>query len=493
MLGLALLAGCATPPASNDPEALEAYKEANDPLEPMNRYFFELNYAADELLFKPLAGWYYVALPNFAQDGVRNALRNVRSPVVLANDLFQGETDRAGVTVERFLVNSTMGVGGLFDIASRIGLDYHDEDFGQTLAVAGVGEGPYLMLPLLGPSNPRDAVGRAVDMLFDPLTYVGMFAVSNISLAADGGGRRGYPGAQPQDPRRDPQGLARLLRDDSQPLSPAPQRRDQQRPDAGRRRRRPAEFQGVTSPQVSAAPLVPRREPLAKALPLFIIKETAGPHPDDTRAMTAMRVIRTILFAVALAFVAAPAGADDANPAASAFMQSLGSKAIAELTDPAVPQPERQARFRTLLDQHFDVAAIAKFTLGRYWRTATDEQRTEFQQAVRGLHRAVLLDALLRISRRVVPGRGLDHRRQRHHRRAQQDRHAVVGRHPRRLASARTDGSFAIVDIVVEGVSMAVTQRSEFASVIQSRGGVAGLLDALRAKNAQSADSSAAQ
>ncbi len=184
-LGVAALAGCATPP-SDDPDALAAFKEANDPLEPMNRYFFELNYAADELLFKPLAGWYYVALPNFAQDGVRNALRNLRSPVVLANDLFQGETERAGITVGRFLVNSTLGLGGLFDIASRMGLDYHDEDFGQTLAVHGVGEGPYLVLPLFGPSNPRDAVGKVVDMAFDPLTYVGYYVsgLDNVGTAA---------------------------------------------------------------------------------------------------------------------------------------------------------------------------------------------------------------------------------------------------------------------------------------------------------------------
>jgi phospholipid-binding lipoprotein MlaA len=184
VLGLGLLAGCATPP-SDDPDALAAFEEANDPLEPMNRYFFELNYAADELLFKPLAGWYYVALPNFAQDGVRNALRNLRSPIVLANDLFQGETERAGVTVGRFLVNSTLGLAGLFDVASAMGLEYHDEDFGQTMAVHGVGEGPYLVLPLLGPSNPRDASGRVVDMLFDPLTYIGIFGgVDNIGLGA---------------------------------------------------------------------------------------------------------------------------------------------------------------------------------------------------------------------------------------------------------------------------------------------------------------------
>lgn len=181
----ALLAGCATPPPADDPDAVAAFNEANDPLEPMNRYFFELNYAADELLFKPLAGWYYVALPDFAQDGVRNALRNVRSPVVLANDLFQGETERAGITFGRFLVNTTLGLGGLFDVASRMGLEYHDEDFGQTLAVHGVDEGPYLMLPLLGPSNPRDAAGRIVDMLFDPLTYIGYFGgVDNIGLGA---------------------------------------------------------------------------------------------------------------------------------------------------------------------------------------------------------------------------------------------------------------------------------------------------------------------
>src|SRR5215471_715063 len=96
--------------------------------------------------------------------------------------------------------------------------------------------------------------------------------------------------------------------------------------------------------------------------------------------MTPMRVIRTLLLAIAIAFVAVPAGADDANPAASAFMQSLGSKAIKELTDPAIPQADRQARFRALLDEHFDMGAIAKFTLGRYWRTATDEQRDEFRK-----------------------------------------------------------------------------------------------------------------
>ncbi len=163
--------GCATVP-QNDPEALAAFEETNDPLEPMNRYFFEVNYALDELFLKPVAGWYYILLPNPAQDGVRNFLRNLSSPVILANDLFQGETDRAGTTLVRFLVNSTIGVVGLFDVAGEMGYPYHDEDFGQTLAVHGTEEGPYLVIPLLGPSNPRDLSGRVVDIFLDPLTYI---------------------------------------------------------------------------------------------------------------------------------------------------------------------------------------------------------------------------------------------------------------------------------------------------------------------------------
>jgi phospholipid transport system substrate-binding protein len=209
--------------------------------------------------------------------------------------------------------------------------------------------------------------------------------------------------------------------------------------------------------------------------------------------MTAMRVIRTFIFAVALAFVAAPAGADDANPAASAFMQSLGSKAIGELTNPDVPQPERQARFRTLLDQHFDVPAIAKFTLGRYWRTATDEQRTEFSKLFEDF---IVQSYSTRFSEyhgesfqvggSTTDQSGITVVHSKIDMPSSEDIRVDWHLRPR-------DGSFAIVDIVVEGVSMAVTQRSEFASVIQSRGGVAGLLDALRAKNAQSADNSGAQ
>ncbi|MDF2763185.1 MAG: mlaA [Rhodospirillales bacterium] len=172
LAALAMLAGCATVPPK-DSSAYQSYLERNDPLEPMNRYFFEVNRGLDELVLKPAAAAYNAALPYPVQDSVRAFINNLRSPLILANDLLQGEGDRAYVTLSRFIVNTSIGVLGLFDVATEIGLDYHDEDFGQTMAVAGVGSGPYLMLPLLGPTNPRDLVGRVVDFAFDPLTYIG--------------------------------------------------------------------------------------------------------------------------------------------------------------------------------------------------------------------------------------------------------------------------------------------------------------------------------
>jgi phospholipid-binding lipoprotein MlaA len=186
--GLCLLtAACATKPDPADEAAVEAYNEANDPYEPMNRYFFEVNQFLDEILLKPFAGWYHLAMPDPAEDGVRNFLRNLKSPVYLANDLFQGELGRAGTTAARFVINSTIGIGGLIDVASMMDLKHHEEDFGQTLAVWGSSEGPYLHLPILGPSNPRDATGRLVDYALDPLTWVGyVYDVSYINTARAG-------------------------------------------------------------------------------------------------------------------------------------------------------------------------------------------------------------------------------------------------------------------------------------------------------------------
>ncbi len=163
------LGACATPP--EDTEALEAYREANDPIEPFNRWIFSLNQHLDKLILRPVT-LIYRFIPETPRQGVTNFLRNLDSPVILANDIFQGKFRRAGTTAGRFITNSTVGIGGIFDIATNFGLERHSEDFGQTLGYWGVSSGPYLVLPLIGPAPPREALGRVVDYFLDPISYI---------------------------------------------------------------------------------------------------------------------------------------------------------------------------------------------------------------------------------------------------------------------------------------------------------------------------------
>lgn len=167
-LALMLVAGCATPPPAEDAAALAEFEEVNDPLEPMNRAVFDFNQAVDKALLKPLAQGYRAAVPEFGRDRVRDFLNNLRAPLVFVNDLLQGEPDRAVETLMRFAFNSSFGIAGLFDIATEGGIAKHSEDLGQTFAVWGISEGPYLVLPILGPSNPRDALGIAGEAVADP-------------------------------------------------------------------------------------------------------------------------------------------------------------------------------------------------------------------------------------------------------------------------------------------------------------------------------------
>lgn len=144
----------------------------NDPLEPMNRLFFTFNQYVEDYLFRPIAYTYNALMPQIGRDAVSNLLDNLSSPVVLANDILQLEPGRAWETTQRMAINTTLGIGGLWDAAAWMGIEEHREDFGQTLAVWGVGEMFYLVLPVLGPTNPRDAVGKyLVDGYFDPLGY----------------------------------------------------------------------------------------------------------------------------------------------------------------------------------------------------------------------------------------------------------------------------------------------------------------------------------
>ncbi len=165
MILAVLAAGCT---ASKDPEAIAQ----NDPYEPTNRAIFAFNTRVDNAVAKPVAKFYNHAVPQSARNGVHNFLTNLGKPVTFGNDVLQGEAERAGQTVYRFAVNTTLGVGGLVDVASMIGIPEHDEDFGQTLGTYGVGEGPYLVVPFMGPNPPRDLFGNVVDLFMDPTTYI---------------------------------------------------------------------------------------------------------------------------------------------------------------------------------------------------------------------------------------------------------------------------------------------------------------------------------
>lgn len=159
----------------------------NDPYENLNRRLFAVEQTLDHYIVEPTAkGYNYIPAP--VRRATRNFLNNLASPITLVGDVMQGELNRASTTALRLGINSTIGIGGLFDPATRLGFERHTEDFGQTLAVYGVGPGPYFYVPGLGPMPPRDLLGWTVDWAFDPWTYIadGDIGVAFGSYALDG-------------------------------------------------------------------------------------------------------------------------------------------------------------------------------------------------------------------------------------------------------------------------------------------------------------------
>jgi len=159
-VSLVLLGGCAS---TGNPR---------DPLEPINRGIYQFNDGVDKVLIKPAAEFYRWALPEFMRTGVSNFFSNLNDVIVALNSLLQGKLAQAGSDAARLIVNTTVGLLGLFDVATEMGLEKHNEDFGQTLGYWGIGDGPYLVLPLLGPSSARDTVGWVGDYYSWPVTYV---------------------------------------------------------------------------------------------------------------------------------------------------------------------------------------------------------------------------------------------------------------------------------------------------------------------------------
>ncbi len=158
------LLGCAT----SSPEAVAA----NDPFEPANRAVYEFDEKFDQYVVLNLAGLYLNQVPKGIRTGIHNVLSNADEPVTILNDVLQGEFGGAFRTTARMTLNSTVGLGGIFDVAAKNGLPEHPADFGQTLSRYGVGEGPFLVLPVIGPEPPRDLVGDGVDLFMDPVTWI---------------------------------------------------------------------------------------------------------------------------------------------------------------------------------------------------------------------------------------------------------------------------------------------------------------------------------
>lgn len=156
-----LLAGCVTAPGGVSEAELDRFEKTN-------RAIYKFNKGVDTAVIKPVTQGYRAVVPGIARRGVSNALDNVDEPLSLINAVLQGKFKAAFRAVDRFMINSTFGVAGLFDHATEMGLPKQEEDFGQTLAAWGVGSGPYIMLPLLGPSTLRDTVGFGVDTVTDP-------------------------------------------------------------------------------------------------------------------------------------------------------------------------------------------------------------------------------------------------------------------------------------------------------------------------------------
>lgn len=170
VLVMAGLSACATRPT--DPAALAAFQENNDRLEPFNRSMMKVDDGLQKVLVRPIITTYHTVVPEPGRKGILNFMHNLQSPVTFVHDVLQAQPKRAGQTISRLVLNTTIGFFGFFDVAEKLGIPYHAEDFGQTLATWGVGEGSYIYVPLFGPGTIRDGLGLAVDtFLVDPLAW----------------------------------------------------------------------------------------------------------------------------------------------------------------------------------------------------------------------------------------------------------------------------------------------------------------------------------
>ena len=168
------------------PVIVQAPTDPTDPLEASNRQVLDFNLALDDAILRPVAVFYRDSLGNWTRTRIRNVLTNLTEPVAAANSLLQGRPQEAATTTLRFVFNSTAGIGGMFDLAQAGGPPRAKRDFGETLHLWGLPDGPYLMVPVLGPSNPRELTGRIADGFMNPINYFIPVAANLGRGAVDG-------------------------------------------------------------------------------------------------------------------------------------------------------------------------------------------------------------------------------------------------------------------------------------------------------------------
>ena len=189
LLLASLLGGCASQQVSQQVEqnstSVQDTSDPRDPLEPVNRVMWDFNWEVlDAYVLRPITVGYVTVMPQFARTGLLNAAENLQEPANFMNNMFQGKVDDGMDSLARFVLNSTVGLFGTIDVASHIGIVEKEEEFGETMGVWGVNTGPYLMLPALGPNDPRSFTGSVVDGMVYPMAIIdGQFAIARYLVS----------------------------------------------------------------------------------------------------------------------------------------------------------------------------------------------------------------------------------------------------------------------------------------------------------------------
>jgi len=468
------------PASAQEASAVGRVRDPADPLEPLNRGLYGVHRGLDKVLIRPLMLIYTGVTPGLLRAGLRNAVGNLGEPITFVNDVLTVRPRRASRTVTRFATNSTIGVFGLFDFAKDAGFPRHTSDFGQTLARYGVGPGPYLFIPGLGPSTLRDTTGRVFDGMADPVLFFRYKGDTALRIA-----RPVVSGLELRSLfDSDIQALDTTATDPYVTLRSAYLQNRQSFIQDGQ-----VDVDALPSFTPEAAEPAPQPGPspehLLQELPMTV-PARASRHLVGAVACALVAVAVPVTALMAAATPAVAQARRDA--AAEQFVQINATRVLQVLNDRAMPVAQKRRTFETLVDQVTDVPKITDFVLGKYNRTITPAQKREFAALFRdfannvyesrlgeyGGERLVVTGSTIRSPGDVVVASRVQG--------GQLKQPSVVNW--RVLKGA--DGRWKAVDVQVQGVWLAITQQQDFVSTIDNAGGnVNVLLAQLRNQVAQ--------